>query len=445
MKKLLTSLILLSFSYLATAQSIDSDKFEWVWQHNPLIPIPVSVKSYSSNNGFLEIYGQEGKAGGEVILTGAVLPAVQVQHPEITSISGFPVPGYSQVYWVEAKTKDNKIFYYRVFNEFGDLSGRSNTPGQPIQSDMFYFSDLSAQVSHLFAKFKNTYEFKLFYVKKSSSHDDINQAVGYARNAVRMFANDSTEQANQLLGKAVDIWNEALKQSDFEDKNARINKKVTEALYKDLISSLIMLGRFDEAEGLIKKSEAELGLFYEVYIGGQKHFMKKRKLASVSTPVSLIDFEIPADVKLITSATSLSVPGDKTVVQKILPGTWRTVATYTKMPDASEVYKKIEKNDYFHFLPDGSLCFEHEKKNNPFPNNSIDEYFYEVKKTTDGKTCFVSAMSREDLAKKDYDKVFEIIHMSLNSMLIKFENNNPDVDTDFYYCQLERVKSLFKK
>ncbi len=425
--------------FFAMAQSVSNEKVEIVWQQMPVIKLSESLKSYSSNNKFLKIYDLPSQSGADIVLTGGVLPAVAIQHPEIST-----APGYSQVYWVEAKTKSNKLLYYRVFNEFQDLSmGQTITAGQPIKSDMFYFSDLSRQVSYLFASFKNTNDVKLQYIKKSTLHDDINQATEFVRNAFRMLAADSVSQANQLMEKAVNIWGEALKQSNFDDKNARINKKITEAIYKNLIPTLIMLNRFEEAEKLIKKSESELGAFFGVFATSQKYLLKKRKL-SYTAPIALADVEVTDQINLITSGTKLAVPRDLATIQKLLAGSWRTVSIKTKMPTPADTLQTVTKNDYWHFLPNGVVYLEHQKKDEPFPNISLSTYYWETRHTTDGKTFFVTADKKDELkSKNDRDfKAFEIIHLSLNTMLIKFENSNPDSNVSFYYYQLERIKPL---
>lgn len=448
MKKLITFLFLAGSYAFGVAQSTDSEKYDFPWQHSPVFKQP-TLKSFSTNNGYLELKGMPKQSGADVVLTGAVLPAVSIQSPEITSISNPNPPGYSQIFWVEVKTSDNKILFYRVYNEFGEAGpSRPVEAGKPISDPMFFFNQMTRTISPLFASFKYNEDVKLHFVKKSTQHDDINQGYNLVAAAARMIAADSIVPAKQNMEKAVTLWSEALNQSDYKDKSARINKKITEILYKNLIPTLIMLNWFDEASALIKKSESELGVFYSVFTSTQQYFMKKKKLtllASGSDPVKLMDIETPKDIQLITSATKLSVP-DLANIRKILPGTWRTVAVSTSMPGAGDPFPNTpeSKKDCWHFLPDGKIFFENEKTD-PFQHFQLENYVWDARKATNGKSYFVTAPTVEDLKDQSRfadNKPFEIVHMSLNSMLVKFENSNPNVDVSFYYYQLERVKPI---
>lgn len=440
MKKCILFALLVSGSLLTKAQSISSDKYDWVWKQNPVIKQSLPITSYFSNHAQLKIIDLKRSTDPDIILTGGVAGAVAINFPEIIGS-----PSYSQAYWIQAKTKDDKTLYFRVFNEFGKIGlGQPITPGQPIKDEMFYQMALTRQLSYLYFSFKNSEDFKLHYVKKSTMHDDFNKAVDYARNAIRMQAADSTADAAQLLDKAANIWIELLKESDLKNKEARINKKVTEALYKDLIPTLIVLKRFDEAEKLIKRSEAEMGVFYSVFASTQTYLMNKLKLSELSSspkPITLADIEVPKDLSLFSSDTKFSVPSDLSVTRTILPGSWRTVAKYTKMPAPADTARYTGVDDYWHFVPTGSFYFGKEEGGET-PTVTLNEYFWDVKQATNGKYYFRVASSTDELKKNEDVKPFEILHLSLNKMFIKVENRNPEVNAEFFYYQVERVPLL---
>jgi hypothetical protein len=447
MKKLILLLLVATTLVGVQAQSLDSEKLSWVWYTTPLIKLPDSLKSFNSDDYLLQIFNLPRKKPSDLILIESIEPAVSINRVEE---SNFNNKGnqYSQVFSVKVQTKNNKILYYRIFNNFGDI-GVPLEPGKPYDNLCIY--KLSTQLSLLFSSYKQTTDFKLFTVKKNAAYDDINQASGFVRNAVRMMTTDSITQASLLMEKAVDIWSKALKESNLEDKKARINKKVTEALYKNLIPTLVMLNRFDEAQKLIKESNPKFGMFYGVFTYSQEYYMNLRKLSykasSSPKPLTLADIELPDSIKLINSETPLTVPSDLETIKKILVGSWRIVSDKAnELPKPTDTYNKndLKNNMCWHFLPNGTIYFQNdEKDSNQLPNIMLYDEYWKMKRATTGKPFFVTADTPDGLTGQ-FIRPFEIIYCTSNSLLVKTENVNPEIDVKYFYYQLERIKPLSK-
>ncbi|MDE0987464.1 MAG: hypothetical protein OSA02_08080, partial [Schleiferiaceae bacterium] len=56
------------------------------------------------------------------------------------------------------------------------------------------------------------------------------------------------EKSLEKLSAAIQLWEEALDEADYNDKKARINKKVAPDLYNNLILACTITGFFDKAD-----------------------------------------------------------------------------------------------------------------------------------------------------------------------------------------------------
>lgn len=95
------------------------------------------------------------------------------------------------------------------------------------------------------------------YTAKSRKHTykDYISAFDKAQIGYKSILNEP-QKANQKLSKAVSIWRTALKESNQENKKARINLKITYATYINIANACMWMGKFDQAEHAL--SEARL-------------------------------------------------------------------------------------------------------------------------------------------------------------------------------------------
>ena len=81
--------------------------------------------------------------------------------------------------------------------------------------------------------------------KNKGDHNDLEKAVKLGKRGVNpMGSSDGKAE----LEEAIEIWKSALKESDTNDKKARINGNITQALYKNLIETAIFKEEFIQAQ-----------------------------------------------------------------------------------------------------------------------------------------------------------------------------------------------------
>ena len=81
--------------------------------------------------------------------------------------------------------------------------------------------------------------------KNKDEHNDLEKAAKLAKRGVNPMG--SSDGKAELV-EAIEIWKKALSESDVNDKKARINANVTEALYQNLIETAIFNEEFIQAQ-----------------------------------------------------------------------------------------------------------------------------------------------------------------------------------------------------
>ena len=87
---------------------------------------------------------------------------------------------------------------------------------------------------------------------KKHNYDDLKLAYTNAKRGFQNLISDK-ESAIKYIQKAIDAWEEALKESDTDNKKARINNKITAAIYCNLVEAYVLLGDFSTAEDYLDK------------------------------------------------------------------------------------------------------------------------------------------------------------------------------------------------
>lgn len=84
---------------------------------------------------------------------------------------------------------------------------------------------------------------------KKYTYEEFDRAFADAQSALQVSnANENNiEGVKEKLQPAIDVWTEALKNSDLEDKKAKINKNVTCVCYYNLGTAYLLLHEYDKA------------------------------------------------------------------------------------------------------------------------------------------------------------------------------------------------------
>lgn len=98
-------------------------------------------------------------------------------------------------------------------------------------------------------------ETSLDYIKsKNEEYTDFNEAYNNAMAGLKTLVSNEVS-AKQKLTSAVEKWNELLKESDIENKKARIDKDATIAIYFNLLECYFALRNSVDAEKIISELE----------------------------------------------------------------------------------------------------------------------------------------------------------------------------------------------
>ena len=89
---------------------------------------------------------------------------------------------------------------------------------------------------------------QVIYVNnKKGGYDDLENAMYDAKEGYGMLLSRPDDAKAKLLS-AVEAWEAAIEEGDWNDKKARINKKVIPDLYNNVILACTLIGEFDRAD-----------------------------------------------------------------------------------------------------------------------------------------------------------------------------------------------------
>jgi len=99
-----------------------------------------------------------------------------------------------------------------------------------------------------------TRDVEVVYVNnKKGDYDDLETAMFDAKEGFTMLLSRE-EEAKAKIGSAIEAWDAALQEADFDDKKARINDKVVPDLYNNLLFACAMIQDFDKADDYYAES-----------------------------------------------------------------------------------------------------------------------------------------------------------------------------------------------
>ncbi len=150
---------------------------------------------------------------------------------------------------VQVSTPDGKLIINLTPQELNSYivfkSGESDKPSQvnqeiliksneekTLQANLTYINDL---INDKIGFQKTQREVELYYIKaKDDTYKDLLIAFNDASSGLKNLI-DNEETASAKLQNAIQLWNTALNESDFNNKKARINKDVGIAIYFNLL------------------------------------------------------------------------------------------------------------------------------------------------------------------------------------------------------------------
>lgn len=124
------------------------------------------------------------------------------------------------------------------------------TTEEKILQENLRFINQLVNDKYCFAKVKRTAS--LFYVKNNPDYTDLMTAFNEASSAMQMLQQDN-KAATAKLAKACDLWNAALKESDVNNKKARIDKDVTLAICFNMLEAYFAQNKATEGQAIFDK------------------------------------------------------------------------------------------------------------------------------------------------------------------------------------------------
>ncbi|MDG1777599.1 MAG: hypothetical protein P8H33_09480 [Crocinitomicaceae bacterium] len=110
--------------------------------------------------------------------------------------------------------------------------------------------------------------------KNKGDFNDLERAGKLAKRGINPMG---SSDGNSELSEAIQIWNTALEESDLYDKKARINSKVTQLIYQNLIEATIYKEDFIKAQDhLILLGEMDLKNSDKRWVESRTAFIQKR-------------------------------------------------------------------------------------------------------------------------------------------------------------------------
>ncbi|NNC82282.1 MAG: hypothetical protein HKN79_01790 [Flavobacteriales bacterium] len=111
------------------------------------------------------------------------------------------------------------------------------------------------------------------FPKNKGDHDDLEKAAKLAKRGLRPIG---SSDGKAELAEAMEIWSNALAEGDENDKKARINSKIMQSLYKNLIETYIFKQEYVKAQDyLVLLSEMDLKRTEESWVEGKISFIEE--------------------------------------------------------------------------------------------------------------------------------------------------------------------------
>ncbi len=162
-------------------------------------------------------------------------------------------------------SSDYSAYETSKFRNFSELSDSWSKSKGKVTSELKAksFSNISSSItSFLNRKYgyrKLSTSEKLYTFKaKKHNYDDYDKAMTLAKEAFEAYSDSliyPVEGFSTKIGEAIVIWEQALKESDIENKKARVSEKITGLTLQNLAFSYIWLNDFENANKCIEAGQ----------------------------------------------------------------------------------------------------------------------------------------------------------------------------------------------
>lgn len=170
-----------------------------------------------------------------------------------------------------------------IYNDIFEGTGEYSTHKTKATPDMFQLekdnvSDILTKINtfinkqHGFVKVPSTLTIRS--PKNKGDYDDLEKAEKLAK---RGFNPMGSSDGKSELTEAIQIWNDVLFESDVNNKKARVNNKITQSIYQNLIEASIFKEDFVKAQDiLIILGEMDLKKSENNWVEARTEFIQKR-------------------------------------------------------------------------------------------------------------------------------------------------------------------------
>lgn len=469
MKRFITSLLVFSFFLAsATSQKVKKEKVEISFQTKPLVNLKTKPETFYSNAFHLNIGGIEKvDSNPDLIVLNNVYTASKLSNWWLEDPSLFDAgmrydkSFYSQPYTITVKDTDGKLIFHRVYNIF---EAESDEPiNGYLKSGLSLQMQLSRELSYLFSHdYAPKFDIKLFYVKKSDEHDDINSAFEDAKKGISLHNAQKHDQAEVEFEKALNKWMNALNEKDLSDRKARINEKVTKGLYHNIIQVLAILEKYNKAEEVMASAREKIGGFYNIALNGHTFLLKNLKMISMGkskeSDFTFFDLEYDESIKPMTKEEEQMKSDFPDDIRTLLAGSWRYMyISKNQLPVTIENFdpKNREENlledtkeRILHLNPNGT-CIDQKGAWEEGDEQTMDggfTGFWKYMPGPENKHYLVFAMDEEDFEtinnRHNMLEITDVYSINDKKLILRITNYNPDADAKGYYVQLQRIKGI---
>lgn len=127
----------------------------------------------------------------------------------------------------------------------------SNLQEQIINTNL---TKIGTTINNMIGFKKINYATELGFVDEKKEYEDLKEAYALALSGYNLLATDQTKLTSiPSLQKAAEIWEKALKESDTENKKARIDADVTTLIEINLLQVYMWMNEFDKAQAYFDK------------------------------------------------------------------------------------------------------------------------------------------------------------------------------------------------
>lgn len=460
MNKFSLLFIAIVFSLNGNAQKIKKGKFELSYQLYPLINLPDSNQNYSSNEMFLKLRGKDRVEKGGYNILGEVYPMYKLKEDwgkphSSQKLTNVPNITICQPFKVVVTNPERDSIYYRIFNYVEEIPETKYFRTVDESSKMDKFGKITDQLDLFFSKRKTLIKLKLYRIDKSDKYDDLNKAYQLCVDGITANENLDIEKRNALFLEAIDIFESALDEAELDNKKARINKDIAEAITRNLVQVLPFVDRVNRTLDLNEELlDTYRGMGNALVANKANAIIQAKKYNKFAKEsggrLTFSELELNKEIEPIMDGDLLFKPKGIDELKNMLVGSWRFFYESYYFPKDLEKEKLERKYDssckaerILHF-DSRSNFLEQEGSWELNCEQNFEDVFSKwkvVKNKENGDMYIALAFDEEDL--EDPMEYLQVLHVSQNLLVIRGSMIDGDT-TRGTVVQLQRI-GLFEK